>query len=269
MVSGGLGALSATVPVEMALQVADWRMVFVGLGLLTLLAAAAVFFVVPEKAGAQSSESLRHQVAGIGVIYTSRFFWRLAPLAVLSQAAYLSILSLWAGPWLRDIAGYDRDGVATTLLLTSLAMICGFFFFGRLTEKLSLRGVQPTSVMVAGMSCFLLVQGLLLAGWQILTIPAWLLFSFFGTTGILPYAILSQHFPVHLSGRANTALNLQVFVMAFAAQWGIGAIIGLWPETSTGGYDPAGYRTAFGIMLVLQLLAAGWFWLAGRFARGK
>jgi len=267
MVSGGLGALSATVPVEMALQVTDWRMVFVGLGLLTLLAAAAVFFIVPEKAGARSSESLRQQVRGIADIYTSRFFWRLAPWAILSQAAYLSILSLWAGPWLRDIAGYERDEVATTLLLTSVAMICGFFFFGRLTEKLSLKGVQPIKVMVTGMTCFLSVQCLLLAGWQVLTIPGWLMFSFFGTTGILPYAILSQHFPSRLSGRANTALNLQVFVMAFAAQWGIGAIIGLWPETAAGGYDPAGYRTAFGIMAVLQLLAAGWFCLAGRWEK--
>jgi len=52
-------------------------------------------------------------------------------------------------------------------------------------------------------------------------------------------------------------------VMAFAAQWGIGAIIGLWQETSGGGYDPAGYRAAFGLMLILQVMAAGWFWLSG------
>ena len=92
----------------------------------------------------------------------------------------------------------------------------------------------------------------------------WLLFGFFGTAGILAYAVLSQSFPTHLSGRVNTALNLLVFVAAFAAQWGIGSIIELWPTTVDGGYAPAGYQAAFGIMLVLQTLALIWFFLAGR-----
>jgi len=263
MVSGGLGALMATVPVEMALQVTDWRMVFIGLGLLTLLAAAAVFFIVPEKDGSQSGETLAQQLRGIADVFTSRFFWRLAPWTILAQATYLSLLGLWSGPWLRDVAGYDRDGVANTLFLVALAMISGFFFFGALTERLSRCGVRPQSVAVVGLFVFILVQSCMLFGWQPLAVPLWLLFSFFGTAGILPYAVLSQHFPAHLSGRANTAMNLQVFVMAFAAQWGIGAIIGLWQETSGGGYDPAGYRAAFGLMLILQVMAAGWFWLSG------
>lgn len=264
MVSGGLGALMATVPVEMALRVTDWRMVFISLGVLTLLAAAAVFFIVPEKEGSRSGESLGQQMRGIADIFSSRFFWRLAPWAIVSQATYLSVLGLWSGPWLRDVSGYDRDGVANTLFLIALAMIGGFFFFGALTERLSKRGVRPLIVAASGMFAFMLVQVALLIGWLPLSFPLWLLFSFFGTTGILPYAVLSQHFPAHLSGRANTAMNLQVFVMAFAAQWGIGAIIGLWPETATGGYAPAGYSTAFGVMLILQVVAAGWFWLSGR-----
>lgn len=263
MVSGGLGALMATVPVEAALHVTDWRMVFIGLGLLTLLAAAAVFFIVPEKGGSRSGENFDQQLRGIKAVFSSRFFWRLAPWTILSQAAYLSILGLWSGPWLRDVAGYDRDGVANTLSLIALAMIVGFFFFGMLTERLSRRGVRPLTVSAFGMFTFILVQGGLLFGWQPMAVPVWLLFSFFGTTGILPYAILSQHFPAHLSGRANTAMNMQVFVVAFAAQWGIGVIIGLWSVTATGGYDLAGYRTAFGLILILQVIAAIWFWLAG------
>lgn len=262
MVSGGLGALMATVPVEAALKVTDWRMVFIGLGLLTLLAAAAVFFIVPEKEGSRSGESLGQQLRGIADVFSSRFFWRLAPWTILAQATYLSVLGLWSGPWLRDVAGYDRDGVANILFLIALAMIAGFFFFGALAEKLSRRGVRPLAVAAYGMFAFILVQGVLLSGWQTMTVPLWLLFSFFGTTGILPYAVLSQHFPAHLSGRGNTAMNLQVFVVAFAAQWGIGAIIGLWPETATGGYDPVGYRAAFGLMLILQVFAAGWFLFA-------
>jgi MFS family permease len=259
MVSGGLGALMATVPVEAALQVTDWRMVFIGLGLLTLLAAAAVFFIVPEQPAVPSGESPRQQLRGIADIFASRFFWRLAPWAIISQATYLAVLGLWSGPWLRDVAGYDRDAVANSLFLIALAMIVGYFSFGALAERLSRRGIKPLTVAVRGMSAFILVQGLLLVARPPLTIPLWLLFSGFGTAGILPYAVLAQHFPARLSGRATTALNLLVFVAAFVAQWGIGAIIGIWPETPAGGYDPAGYRAAFGLLVVLQVIAAGWF----------
>ena len=92
----------------------------------------------------------------------------------------------------------------------------------------------------------------------------WLAFGFFGASCILPYAVLSQHFPAHLTGRANTALNLLVFMAAFAAQWGIGMIISLWPETATGGYAIEGYQASFGLIVVLQVLAALWYGLSSR-----
>jgi len=52
----------------------------------------------------------------------------------------------------------------------------------------------------------------------------------------------------------NTALNLLTFLGAFAAQWGIGAVINLWPA-SDNGYAVPGYRAAFGMMLGLQLIS--------------
>ena len=89
-----------------------------------------------------------------------------------------------------------------------------------------------------------------------------MLFGIFGTTGIIPYAVLSQSFPIHLSGRVNTSLNLLVFICAFAAQWGIGTIISLWPGTAAGGYAPPGYQAGFAMMLCLQVVALLWFFIA-------
>lgn len=66
-------------------------------------------------------------------------------------------------------------------------------------------------------------------------------------------------------GRANTALNLMVFVTAFIAQWAMGAVIERWPAAARGAYAPAGYyQVAFGMMLALQILALIWFFVAGR-----
>jgi hypothetical protein len=65
-----------------------------------------------------------------------------------------------------------------------------------------------------------------------------------------------------LSGRANTAMNLVLFLFAFGAQYAIGAIIDLFPPDATGGYAPAGYQAGFGVFFLAQLLALAWY-LAG------
>ena len=268
MISGGIGALAATTPVELSLHLTDWRGVFLILSGATVLAAICVFVVVPEAEGTQSGETLREQLGGIRRIFTSRTFWTVAPWAVTAQAAYLSISGLWSGPWLRDMANFDRMAVANTLMGVSLAMIAGYFAFGALAERLARRNIQPMTVAVAGMLIFIFVQCMLVLQWTALTLPLWLLFGFFGTACILPYAVLSQSFPRKLSGRANTGLNLLVFVAAFAAQWVIGLIIDLWPQTASGGYNAAGYSTGFGLIMMLQLAAATWYFVSIRHKSG-
>jgi sugar phosphate permease len=263
MISGGIGAMAATTPVEAALHVTDWRGVFLAVSALTLVAAIVVFMVVPEQEQERSGETLREQMAGVGTILASPVFWKIAPWAILAQAAYLSLISLWSGPWLRDIVGLGRMDVANTLMMIAASTIVGYLTFGTLAERLAKRGIPPMRVAACGMALFLGVQLLLTLQWVSAAVPVWLLFGFFGTSCILPYAVLSQSFPRHLAGRANTGLNLFVFVAAFVAQWAIGVIIGFWPELASGAYHPNGYRAGFGMLVVLQIAAAGWYFKAG------
>lgn len=261
MASGGLGALAATAPVEAALHIADWRQIFLALGGLTLLAGVLVYRIVPPRPTKGAAVSFGDSVRGIGRVLGSRTFWRIAPWATLSQASFLSIHGLWAGPWLRDVAGFDREAVAGTLLLLAAAILAGYLGMGALAERLGRRGIPPMSVAAGGMIVFM--ANLLLIAREVWPWPvaAWLVYGFFGTSGILPYAVLSQRFPVALSGRVNTALNLLVFVSAFAAQWGIGAIIELWIPPGPDRYAPDGYAAAFALLVGLQALAAIWFFL--------
>lgn len=266
MVAGGLGAISATAPVALLLQVTDWRGIFTLLALLSLLAAMLVFLVVPEQVQEEGATTpdLQLQLRGIATIFSNPFFWRIAPWTVASQAAFLAIQGLWAGPWLRDVAGLERPAAAQVLLFIAIMMVAGFFLFGIVAERLNRRGVPLISVAAVGMGIFMLVQLLLVLGEGRFASPLWLLFGFFGTASILPYAAISQNFGPQLAGRANTGLNLLVFVAAFAAQWGIGSVISLWPATATGGYSPAGYQAGFGLVLALQVGAFLWFWAGAR-----
>lgn len=258
MAAGGMGALSATAPVEAALQMTDWRGLFLGLGIATFVIAAALFIFVPERSGYRQSESLREQWRGVGKVFSSRYFWRIAPLTMCSQAAFLSIQSLWAGPWLKDVAGLERLTVANYLLAIATAMVAGFLLMGTLAYRLSRVGIRPIAVAGGGMGLFMLTQLAIVLEFADFALPLWILFGFFGTTGILSYAVLSQAFPAALAGRVNTAVNLLVFIAAFTGQWGIGAVISLWPASARG-YHPQGYQAAFALVLALQTLAFAWF----------
>ena len=49
MSAGGLGAIVASTPLEMAMQITDWRGVYLFLGIITIFIGFLIFFIVPEK----------------------------------------------------------------------------------------------------------------------------------------------------------------------------------------------------------------------------
>ena len=260
---GSIGAMTATAPVEAALHLTDWRGLFLGLAALTGVAAVTLFFVVPEREGGASGETLKAQIKGTLAVVTHPFFLRIAPLTFTAQGTFLALQTLWAGPWLRDVAGFDRAAAANTLMLIAGAMLTGFIALGWAAERLEKMGIKPIIVPTVGMSLFILVQVGLVFQWTAVAFPLWLIFGFFGTSGIIFFPVLTRAFPSALAGRVVTAINLLVFVGAFVFQWGIGEVIDLWPPTE-GGYAPAAYRVAFGFLLVLEVLSLGWFFVVRR-----
>lgn len=263
MAAGGIGALAATTPVEAALHLTSWRGVFAGLAVLTGLTAIAIALIVPEHPATVHRSDWRAQWQGVGAVFTSRMFWRLAPLGALTLGALIAIQGLWAGLWLKDVAGCDRALTAHYLFWAAAGMVAGFLSLGTLTYRLNRLDVPPVAVAVASTVVFIGIQLALTVGYTGTPLLLWIAFGFFGTASTLSYAILSQAFPPGLAGRVNTAFNLLVFIAAFVMQWGLGAVIGQWPRTATGGYAPDGYSAGFGLVVALQIAALGWFWYAG------
>ena len=263
MAAGGLGALAATAPVEMALQLTSWRGVFAGLAGLTGLAAVVIFLVVPEHPATHHRSDWSAQWRGVIDIFTSRPFWRLAPLGALALGTHLAIQGLWAGLWLNDVAGYDQALTAHYLFWAAAGMVAGFLSLGTLTYRLNRLDVPPVVVAVVSIMVFIAIQVALTVGYTGTPLLIWIAFGFFGTASTLIYAILSQAFAPELAGRVNTAFNLLVFIAAFVMQWGLGVVVGLWPRTATGGYAAQGYSAGLGLLAALQIAALVWFWYAG------
>ena len=260
---GGLGAMVATAPTEAVVAEIGWRYGFMALAMGTAIVAVAIWFVVPERARAGSSEPLAARIGGLRGIFASRAFWRVAPLAAFSQGSFLAIQTLWAGPWLRDVAGLDSKAVSFVLLAGAAGFVIGNIGTGLAAERLGRRGVPPLVVAGFGMGTFMLLQVLVLLEWTAFPATLWFLVGAFGASGVLVFSVLAQTFSSDLAGRANTAQNLLIFAMAFALQWGMGEIINIWPVTAEGGYARVGYQAAFGVALALQAVAFLWM-LHGR-----
>ena len=259
MVAGGLGALLATIPLQNALSYTDWRGVFTGLAIITVFASVCLWMFLPENQRTDNKlPSLKLHLKEIGQVLRSRIFWGIAPLAAISSGANMAIHGLWMKPWLRDVTGLSADNAAQLLFAMTLTFIGGFLTLGIIAERLSqLFDVHLMSISVFGMTIFLFIQGTMIYGGIGSPLILVILLGFFGTASVLVYAGYAKIFPKNLSGRVSTFLNLLVFIGAFILQWGIGAIIELWPPTDNG-YDPESYQSAFGFLVILQ--AAGLMW---------
>ncbi len=263
MSAGGLGILVATLPAELAIQAFGWRAVFVGLAALTAGVALLILLAVPERGTRGAHEGLRAQLAAVARILSDRIFWRLAPLLTATAGSHIAIQTLWAGPWLRDVAGLDPIGVANHLMAMAIGFLIGILLSGAVADWLVRRGVDLLTVMLGLLALFLLAEAAIVLEWTALTLPMWVLFGMTGQVAILAYPWLSSHYGAALSGRANTAMNLLIFAAAFGVQYAIGGIIDLFPPTAAGGYSPLGYQVGFGACLIGQLLALAWY-LLGR-----
>jgi predicted MFS family arabinose efflux permease len=262
MAAGGLGALTASTPLSWAIPQYGWRAVFVALAVAGLAAAAGIFST-PDKMAGATPEPLSSQLAGLGEVLASRAFWRYAPQSTLIIGGFLALQGLWAVPWLMNFSGLPREAAAHHLLLMGSGMLVGFLAIAFGVAPLAARGLGPLRLLQVGMGIGLLATLLIVLG-AAPGEPLWFVFGLVFSVGNLAYALLQSHYSPALAGRVNTALNLMVFVGAFAIQWGFGAMVDV--LQAAGHTTRAAYQTTFGSLLAVQL--ASWLWFLRRDRRG-
>jgi MFS family permease len=254
---GGLGGLSATAPAEAVIGAFGWRALFYGLAAGALLVSALVFAVVPERKLPSTGESLRQQFAAFGRIFASRPFWRIGAVLVITHSAYQALQGLWLAPWLYDIAGMDRAAVARHLLIAIVAYVAGSVIFGLSSDRLARAGISRMTVYKIGLVICVAAFCLLAAG---VTHGLGLILALYGfgtISGALAYPLLTALFGPEMTGRVNTASNVLMFGCSFLFQWGIGAVLRLFPAAGES-YAAAGYAAAFWILAALQVAALAW-----------
>ena len=258
---GSLGALSATIPIEYIFDIAGWRVIFYLLAAITMLLLLVTYFFVPKEKieNYEQGQTLRQQIADLRIIYQSSFFWKISIVTFVHNAVYLSYQSLWMGPWLRDVAEFSNSDVAKAMLWFNIGMFVGVIVIGVLAERVQQYDIKPIAIVCLGIAGSIAVQTCFIFGLFSSESTLCFLFGFFGSSTLLVYSVLTQRFPKRLTGRVNTAQNMLTFIAAFITQWVVGMIINYWPKLENLSYPSEAHRTAFAVMVIIEILAFVFF----------
>jgi predicted MFS family arabinose efflux permease len=260
---GALGAVTATVPAEPLVHALGWRGLFAMLAIATAGVAAVMFLVVPELPDRSAGSPMAH--VRLRDIYLDMRFLRLAPLSTLCIGTAWSLQGLWAAPWLEHVDGLDRNAVVHHLLIMGLALSAGAMLLGWSADRLRRRGVGREAYYAAIAIVFIGAQMLLVFRVPIPSFIPWSIIAAVGAATVLSFAIMPEYFPKEMSARANAALNILHLSGAFALQYLTGVIVSCWPLVS-GRPPAAAFEAAFGLSVILQLVALLWFLATARIA---
>jgi predicted MFS family arabinose efflux permease len=264
LMTGSLGMVAATLPVQWLLPLWGWRALFVAMAVCIALSMLAIRLLVPDWQRSEPTAHAAHDDGGYSEVWRSRYFWRMTPLGFFSYGGMVAIQTLWAGPWMTQVAGWTPLASATGLFIINLSMLVSFWVWGWVTPGLARRGIHADQLIARGLPLSLLVLAVLVFIGPASGAGAAALLAAFcvsSTFVSLAQPAVGMAFAPHLAGRALSAYNLVIFAGIFVVQWGIGLAVDL--ARSLGLDTAAAYQAAFGAFGICSLLS----WLFFRLFR--
>ena len=259
LMTGSLGMLASTLPVQWLMPVVGWRGLFWGLAVLIALAMLVLAWAVPRWDTADAHEPDGHALAppGYGAIWRNRFFQRMTPIGFFCYGGMVAVQTLWAGPWMVRVSGFSAAQAAQGLFWINAFMLVTFWVWGLVNPALVRRGLSAPRLMALGMplSFVVLLANIVLAegvGWL-----GWALYCVSCTFVTLSQPAVALAFVPALAGRALSAYNLVIFSGVFVVQWGIGLLVDAFAQA--GWSVTASFQGAFVVYLVCCVLSYLYF----------
>ncbi len=229
MVAGTCGVLTTTVPVQMLVQWVGWRPIFIGAAVLLVFSSGILLFVLPKTGDHSKPDSgaQLHKPASIQLVLSSPYFWRVGLLLWTFSGGFIALQSLWVGPWMTTVLGFDASASAQILFYFNFALMLAYLALGTVLPHFEAKGISLFTVAAAFNAAGLIFLAMI--AWLITPVAwwLWLLVAASATVNTVMQPKVAMLFPASLAGRANGWLNLLIFAGAFAMQWGFGVVIEL------------------------------------------
>ena len=247
---GSLGNILGTAPLVWLIDAAGWRATLIGLSVVTVLVAAAIYLSLrdPERVvRAQGEEGSLADILRIPGL------WAILALIFMNYAAVAGLRGVWAGPFLTELHGVEKTVIGWITLAMSLAMVAGNFAYGAADRLFG--GHKPaiiggTLIMLAALAALALAPKA-----PLFAITALLcMVGFFGAAFPALVAHGRSFMPAHLVGRGVTLLNLFSITGAGLMQF---ASRPVYKSASASGDLPHAYSMLF--LFFLIPLALGLF----------
>ena len=259
LMTGSLGMVASTLPVQWLLPVWGWRGLFWGLGVSLMLAVPALWMGLGRDAAGADGGNGRARYADV---VRHPEFIRLAPLGMALYGGLIAMQALWIGPWLTEVCGWSPASASEGLFHVNSAMLVAFLSWGGVMPALMRRGVSVDALLTWGVPVSLLLLAGIVFGGRNAAALHWLVWCVSTSVVSLAQPHVALAFPTHMAGRALSAYNLAIFSGVFLLQWGIGALV---DALRGAGLESANaYRTAIGAFWLLALVSYAWFLAAPR-----
>jgi MFS family permease len=257
LMTGSLGMLASTLPVQWLMPLTGWRPLFWILAAMILLSMAAIAWVVPAgKVGGPDTAPAPDQ-DGYAPVWRSRYFRKMAPLAFFNYGGLVAVQTLWAGPWMIRVAGYTPLEAATGLFYINATMLMTFWSWGMVNPWLSRHGWGATRLITWGLPFSLTVLAVNIAAGTSTGWLGWALFCMGCSVMGLAQPAVGMAFKASLAGRALSAYNLMIFAGVFTVQWGIGLLIDVF--AAMGLARVASFQAAMSVFLCCCIASYGYF----------
>ena len=255
LMSGSLGMLASTLPVQWLLPLVGWRALFWALAGLVLVAMTVIALVVPKWTSAPADTT--DAPAGYAEVWKNRYFRKLSLLAFFNYGGLVAVQTLWAGPWMVKVAGYTPLEAATGLFYINAAMLLTFWSWGLVNPYLSKAGWHTDRLLTWGVPLSLLALASNIVGGASTGWVGWALFCVASSVISLSQPAVGMAFVPALAGRALSGFNLIIFSGVFTVQWGIGLLIDAF---AAAGLTPlASFQAAFSVFLCCCIAAYAYF----------
>jgi MFS family permease len=258
LMTGSLGMVASTLPVQWLMPYIGWRPIFWILAAGIAAASIAIAFLLPR--WDTGGHAPHERPPSYAQVWRHPYFRRMVPIGFFNYAGMIAIQSLWAGPWMVRVTGYDPLQAARGLFLINACMLATFWSWGLANPWLQRRGITTDRLIAVGSPLNLAVLAAIVWAGPAAGPAAWALFCVSATAASLAQPAVGMAFPPALAGRALSAYNLVIFTGIFVVQWGIGLLVDAF---SAAGWDTvSSFRGAMAVFLVTCLFGYGWFLFA-------